>query len=708
MADVPCALVVDIGSSSARVTVVALAAAGSPRACRGLLAARVRWGSVAGFKLTDAVAVADGATACLVAVLDAVGLGRVAGATPHLTGSGDAPPVEMTGRWPSGAGSIALECVAMTTFVTAFVPIARDGAAVGPMLMYNAGGDAVEDGVAAFRRRLSEHGSSPSQAWDECGAPCHASYLGPQAVAAAARPRDSGFDRCSSLCSLGAFVAARWLGRHPASLACSVSEAAWSGLWDWRRQRWHRASLAACGLRGPGDESASHGACGHEAGGELAAVSRPCPALPRVELGAWQQPGSPAAPSLAAPPRCEALQSCPFLVSVGDGAAAALGSGCGLPPGAAAAAALSVTVGTSAAVRLAVSRDELSGGAALSAAGVWGYQLGGRAMLLGGALTDGASVLSWADALLAPSAARHAPEAAAATADTSEEAAEGPAGSLEAQLALLALPDGSALQGSAAKRPCGEGGLHSPAGGAGSSALGTARPIAPLAAEAVSPIVALPFLSGERATGWAGDRRCALVGLSRASTGSDVRAALVLGVSFRLAAVAMRLLSVCGAASSLPAVGSGGALEGEGSVWPAAVAACLGTALLLPDREGDCKRDVGGAPRDTAPRDAAPKGCAQAAAAGSAPASGAVLLRLERTSLGALLMGAEAAAEAGQGGVSPALMRALPLLREAAAAVLASPGRVALPPPAGSDAAALLQRAGRRHDRVYAALAEQE
>src|SRR5579884_2087146 len=82
--------------------------------------------------------------------------------------------------------------------------------------------------------------------------------------------------------------------------------------------------------------------------------------------------------------RWPALRDIPWYPAIGDGAAANIGSGCVTEKN------WAITIGTSSAIRVVVSPDEV-----VPAAGLWLYLLDAKCGLIGGALSEGGNVVAW-------------------------------------------------------------------------------------------------------------------------------------------------------------------------------------------------------------------------------------------------------------------------------------------------------------------------
>ncbi len=98
------------------------------------------------------------------------------------------------------------------------------------------------------------------------------------------------------------------------------------------------------------------------------------------------------------------------------------------------------------------------------------------------------------------------------------------------------------------------------------------------AADADHGLTVLPFLAGERSTGWSGRARGAIAGLSLATTPIDILRASLESVALRLAAIYDLLVPL--AALGHEVVASGGALMRSGA-WAHMIADALGRPLLL-------------------------------------------------------------------------------------------------------------------------------
>ena len=84
-----------------------------------------------------------------------------------------------------------------------------------------------------------------------------------------------------------------------------------------------------------------------------------------------------------------ALRNVPWFPAIGDGAAAAVGSGCANTD------TWSLTIGTSSAIRVVLPPER-----AVPASGLWMYLIDAKRAIMGGALSEGGNMLTWLDSTL--------------------------------------------------------------------------------------------------------------------------------------------------------------------------------------------------------------------------------------------------------------------------------------------------------------------
>ena len=191
--------------------------------------------------------------------------------------------------------------------------------------------------------------------YDQSGVPIHTAYAPAQLLGL----QDHSQELCQTTAwwqTLGAFLLSRWFSQVPGPI--STSDAGWTGLLDRYQCTWNTALLSF-----------------------LPITLENLPSLQDYSQGLQ---------GLAEPfaTRWPELKAVPFFLAVGDGAAANIGSG-GTDNHA-----LVVTIGTTAAVRVVIPRADPQEVPEVPP-GLWGYRVDRHRHLLGGAITDGGSIVRW-------------------------------------------------------------------------------------------------------------------------------------------------------------------------------------------------------------------------------------------------------------------------------------------------------------------------
>lgn len=184
--------------------------------------------------------------------------------------------------------------------------------------------------------------------------------------------------------TLSGFLLGRWTGLG-AQAPVSLSEAAWTGLLDVEKCQWDGAALRFLGLH-PNQLP------------PLDADLDNATALKReMEV---QVPGLTASEG-------SLLRDTTVHAGIGDGFAATIASRCSLSPPTPGEEGtkrsrvnLSVTIGTSAAVRFIAPSDTLGSSVRASSRGLFEYRVSRRDVLVGGALTDAGSLIAWYTSLV--------------------------------------------------------------------------------------------------------------------------------------------------------------------------------------------------------------------------------------------------------------------------------------------------------------------
>ena len=379
----------------------------------------------------------------------------------------------------AGERAAHIAAVASDSLVSNILGVDESGHAVTPVYTYADSRGARQ--VDELRARLDEETTH-----QRVGTLFHTSYL-PARFLWLARERADSFRRARYWMSLGEYFLFRWTGER----ACSYSVASWTGLLNRQRLAWDAELLTQL----PITDSQLSPLVDHDA---------PVGALRAEYAARWQ-----------------ALRSATWLSTLGDGAAANVGSGC------VDATRVAVTVGTSSAVRVAIpEREQGSRGAgeqnlasvsllphapAPIPRGLWSYRVTRDRELIGGALSEGGNLHAW-------------------MLDT---------------LRLGAVPD-------------------------------LERALAALGPD-THGLTMLPFLAGERAPNWNADARAAIVGIGLNTQPIEILRAGLEAIAYRLGLIFELLRGV--APDTREVIASGGALM-KSPTWIQIIADTLGMPVV--------------------------------------------------------------------------------------------------------------------------------
>ncbi|MCH7739756.1 MAG: gluconokinase [Chloroflexi bacterium] len=250
--------------------------------------------------------------------------------------------LEAAGATDPAAGHI--DAVAVAMFVGNVLGIDAKGNAATPLYTYAHAGARSE--VEELRSRLD-----PELTYDRTGTPFHTSYQAPRILWVKNNEPDL-YSKTARWIDLGTYLYSKWF--DSLDVPSSYSAASWSGMLDRAKPAWYGPILDAIGIS--------------------------LDALPRLADYSSAMQGL--APHWAA--RWPALANVPFYLAVGDGAGANIGSGCG------ASGSVALTIGTTGAMRAIV-----KAGSPTVPRGLWSYRVDAGHELLGGAITDGGSLLDW-------------------------------------------------------------------------------------------------------------------------------------------------------------------------------------------------------------------------------------------------------------------------------------------------------------------------
>jgi len=215
--------------------------------------------------------------------------------------------------------------------------------------------------------------------YQKTGAPLHSAYALAQLRALYSNPEyESLVQRIHQWQTVASMCLARWKGIP--SIPISYSEASWTGLLNFRDCTWEHEALNLLTSK-----------C-REALPSLADYCEMTANIPEcVEGGISKNPYWERWPELR--------ETCSLFLGLGDGACANIGSKCSTPKR------VAVTVGTSAAARVCLplpcrKDSDDSNNDFYVPPGLFCYRVDQSHVLVGGALTDGGSVVEWATSLL--------------------------------------------------------------------------------------------------------------------------------------------------------------------------------------------------------------------------------------------------------------------------------------------------------------------
>jgi len=240
-----------------------------------------------------------------------------------------------------------IAAVASDSLVSNVLGVDADGRPVTPVYTYADTRCARE--VTELRTRFDE-----GVVHQRVGTLFHTSYL-PARFLWLARECAESFRRARYWMSLGEYFLFRWTGQR----ACSYSIASWTGLLDRQKLAWDAELLATLPV----------------AAGQLSPLTD------------HDAPVGPLRAQYAT--RWRALRSAKWFPTIGDGAAANIGSGC------VDARRVAVTVGTSSALRVVIPMPPHPVELARIPRGLWAYRVDAATELVGGALSEGGNLFAW-------------------------------------------------------------------------------------------------------------------------------------------------------------------------------------------------------------------------------------------------------------------------------------------------------------------------
>jgi gluconokinase len=397
--------------------------------------------------------------------------------------------------------------VGFSSFVMNLIAIDKEGNFVDPdaTISYACNTATVAQECQLLKEELGKEGAT--RLYQNTGAPIHSSYAIPQlrVLYQCAPELVKSIDQWQSIASL---CLGRWTGRK--SLPISYSEASWTGLLNFRECTYDESALALL----PNDNC-------RDTLPKLADVTSSLAEIPEF------LPNNSSAKRVKNPfwDRWPELRNASLFLGIGDGACANVGSK------AVTESRIAVTIGTSAAARICL-RQPIQNKEFVVPLGLFCYRIDKNHVLVGGALTDGGSVVEWASQLLNLAADKQAFQ--------------------DCMNNVQKLADNDYQDSSSSSKN-------------------------------TSNLTMIPFLSGERATGFRGGATGSIVGLTRATTPAHFLKSCLEGVTLRLRAVLQLLLQARngGESSDLPlVVVSGKALE-DNDLWRQMIADSCGLKVVL-------------------------------------------------------------------------------------------------------------------------------
>ncbi|KAL7564799.1 hypothetical protein ACA910_021060 [Epithemia clementina (nom. ined.)] len=415
--------------------------------------------------------------------------------------------------------------VGFSSFSMNLVGLDDDGEPVSEVatISYACNTSEVVEEVERLKREMSEE--EQRSLYQKTGAPMHSGYaLAQLRVLYGTQPILC--NRIHAWQSISNLLIARWTGQKQRlasrGFPLSYSEASWTGLFNFRTGTYEESALALLSTQ-----------CRASLPARLCDFDDES-----LTTGCWD-------PKYAAKWPSQLLSRTFFYLGLGDGACANIGSKCTVPYR------IACTIGTSAAARICLpfpiithsTNNDLQLPTSVPDAetmdfhvpnGLFCYRIDRYHILLGGALTDGGSAIEWIRELLG-------------------------------------------LEESIKFKECME--FVEASIGKQMEATPSTPPV-PLS----TPLVTVPFLSGERSTGYRGGATGVLFGLTRETKAMDLVQSCLEGVTLRLRAIVQRILQVLDATAKTTKgsqiIVSGKALEAN-YVWRQMISNCTKLPVLL-------------------------------------------------------------------------------------------------------------------------------
>mmetsp|Transcript_298 Transcript_298/g.596 ORF Transcript_298/g.596 Transcript_298/m.596 type:complete len:620 (-) Transcript_298:322-2181(-) len=439
--------------------------------------------------------------------------------------------------------SYQIVAIGFSTFVMNFVGVDIRGDPVGEVATLSYACNR-EDAVKKCEELKNNLGPEKLEAlYQRTGAPVHVSYALPQLLAFYSNEKNRSIaKRINRWQTISSICLQRWSGRPQTQMPISYSEASWTGMLNFRTCSWDDEIVQlveTCnGVVQYTVEDEDEEDDDIDLFPPLVDFDAALPFL-RGGIAKYNDDGSMNCywerwPELRA-------STVNLFFGVGDGAAANIGSKCGAYSSSGSGShRIAVTIGTSAAARVCLplsmspSSDE-DGSSILVPPGLFCYRVHRDLIMLGGALTDGGSVVEWARSLL------------------NLQSTESFDACLEQVSEIY--KNNCISPGSSSSLPSG--------------------------------VTMVPFLSGERSTGFRGGAKACISGMTRETTSVDIMYASLESVVMRLGFVLKLIKEVCSSqrvegnkSSQNVLVASGNALE-RNTLWRQMLADCSSMDVVI-------------------------------------------------------------------------------------------------------------------------------
>lgn len=410
------------------------------------------------------------------------------------------------------SNNYSISAVGFSTFVMNLVGVDKFGLPLGDeaTMSYACNRANVLETCSRIESTLSP--DMKQSMYQKTGAPLHPAYALPQLITFYDAKDSDNYhlvERVDQWKSISSICLSRWTGRSHAQISISYSEASWTGLLNFRSCTWNDEAMSIL---------------------EKSCNLNVLPPLSDFDIGDILTKGisqqSHDGSNNIYYERWPELRQCRFFSGIGDGAAANIGSKCGsLSSGDDNERRIAVTIGTSAAARLCLPLEiDASNNSDIAVPfGLFCYRVDKSTVLLGGALTDGGSIIEWARSLF------------------NLQSAE----SFSACLEKVATMYGDRCNSSS------------------------------------SGVTMVPFLSGERSTGFRVGANGCISGITRETTSTDIVYACLESVVLRLCAIVKLLTCIHRENhSQYILVASGNALE-KNHLWRQMVTDCSGIDIVV-------------------------------------------------------------------------------------------------------------------------------